>query len=164
MSALSELKRAGGSAGGVAIYSAAKVAAELSNVQRKDRKLWKTTRAEMRKYFPKLDLTKVTFHINSTLPGNWFQTAGSVEAMTFGYTIFFKHSDYQKSRKGLKYLMHELVHVDQVRRKGGEIAFAQAYGRGFLAAGNYRDNPLEVEAYEFVEKNGDALPNGVKKQ
>ena len=83
--------------------------------------------------------------------------------MTFGYTIFFKGSNIQKSRGGLKLLMHELVHVDQVRRKGGEVAFACDYGKGYLKGGSYRKNPMEVEAYDFVDKHGDSLPDGVKK-
>ena len=59
--------------------------------------------------------------------------------------------------------MHELVHVDLVRRKGGEVAFACDYGKGYLKGGNYRKNPMEVEAYDFVDKHGDSLPDGVKK-
>jgi len=50
--------------------------------------------------------------------------------------------------------MHELVHVDQVRRRGNnETRFARDYGNGFLKAGNYAKNPLEVEAYDFVTEN-----------
>jgi hypothetical protein len=117
----------------------------------------------MKKYFPKLNLTKVEFCINSTLPGNWFQSRDKVAAMTFGYRIYFNRSDIQKTRSGLKLLMHELVHVDQVRRKGGEIPFACDYGKGYLRAGSYRQNPMEVEAYDFVARHGELLPNGVPK-
>lgn len=133
------------------------------NAQRQRRELWKNTRKALKPFFPNLKLRDVRFCINSSLPGNWFQSAGSVGGMTFGYTIFFKGSDLQKSRAGLRLLMHELVHVDQVRRKGGEVAFACGYGKGYLKAGNYRDNPMEVEAYDFVTKHGGSLPDGVKK-
>lgn len=163
MSVLSELKKAGGCSGGVAVYSGAKALALAANVQRKRRKLWASTKKLMKNYFPKLDLGKVRFCIHSSLPGNWFTSRDSVQGMTFGYTIFFKGTNLQKSRAGLKLLMHELVHVDQVRRKGGEIAFACAYGKGYLSGGSYRQNPMEVEAYDFVAKHGSSLPDGVTK-
>jgi hypothetical protein len=86
--------------------------------------------------------------------------------MTFGYTIFFKASDYQKSWARLEYLLHELVHVDQVRRRGdSESSFACDYGKGYLAAGSYRNNPLEVEAYDFVANHRlpGALPANLRK-
>ena len=78
--------------------------------------------------------------------------------MTFGYTIYFKRTDIQKTQAGLKLLMHELAHVDQVRRFGGEIPFACKYGKGYLKGGSYLKNPLEVAAYRMVEKHGDELP------
>lgn len=163
MSVLAELKKAGGCQGGKVIYAAAKLSCQAANVARKDRELWDNTRKLFKKYFPDLNLKKVRFHINCTLPGNWFTSANSVDGMTFGYDIYFKGSDLQKSRKGLRLLMHELVHVDQVRRLGGELAFACKYGEEYVKAGNYRDNRLEVEAYDFVAKHGASLPDGVKK-
>ena len=163
MSVLSELKKAGGCSGGVAIYFTARESARLRNVQRKERKLWSSTKVVMKKFFPKLDLDKVEFCINSSLPANWFESPDKVQAMTFGTRMYFKGSNIQKSRAGLKLLMHELVHIDQIRRKGGETAFACAYGKGYLESGSYRQNPLEVEAFNFVDKHGSSLPDGVKK-
>ena len=151
MSVLSTLQSAGGCAGGIAIYNAAKAAAQFANIQRKRRELKQSTKTLMKKYFPKLKLGKVRFCINSTLPANWFEKPGKVDAMTFGYTIYFKGSGIQQSKAGLLLLMHELVHVDQVRRRSdSETKFACDYGKGFLQGGNYRNNPLEVEAYDFV--------------
>ncbi len=43
-------------------------------------------------------------------------------------------------------IVQELVHTEQVRRLGGEMRFACAYCRGYLAGGGYRTNPLEEEA------------------
>jgi hypothetical protein len=55
--------------------------------------------------------------------------------------------------------MHELVHVDQLRRRGdNEDRFACDYGKGYLEAGNYRNNPLEEEAYDFVDSHSVPLP------
>lgn len=163
MSVLSELKKAGGCAGGVAIYFAARELARIRNIQRKERKLWSSTREVMQQFFPKLNFREVEFCINSSLPGNWFESPDRVQATTFGTRMYFKGSNIQKSRAGLQLLMHELVHIDQIRRKGGENAFACAYGKGYLEAGSYRQNPLEVEAYDFVATHGNSLPDGVKK-
>jgi hypothetical protein len=164
MSVLDDLKMLGGCNGGVAIYTHAKTAALVANVARERRKLWSTTVAVMQAYFPKLHLGKVEFCINSTLPANWFKSADNVDGMTFGYTIFFKGSNIQKTQDGLALLMHELVHVDQVRRRGdSELKFACDYGDGYLQAGSYEANPLEKEAYDFVTANRSSLPNGVKK-
>ncbi len=163
MSVLKTLQNAGGCAGGALIYGAAKSSILIANAQRKRRKLWKDTKRVMKKYFPKIDFGDVRFCVNCRLPGNWFTSAGKVAGMTFGNTIYFKGSDIQKSRAGLKLLMHELVHVDQVRRKGGEAKFACAYGDGYVKGGSYEKNPMEVEAYDFVAKHGASLPNGCKK-
>jgi len=162
MSVLSSLKEAGGCSGGVAVYSGAKALAMAANLQRKHRTLWPETKKLLNSFFPKLNLNRVRFCIKSSLPPNWFESPDKVDAMTFGETIFFKGTDIQKSKAGLKLLMHELVHVDQVRRKGGEIPFACAYGKGYLEAGSYRNNPMEVEAYDFVAGHGDLL-HDVKK-
>jgi hypothetical protein len=165
---VNSLKRIGGCAGGVAIYYAAQAACNIANpplaaLRHKPIKLWKDTKRVMSKYFPRLDLSRVEFRNNCRLPGNWFQREGWVAGMTFGYDIFFRGKDYQQSRQGLKHLMHELVHVDQVRRQGSERGFACAYGKAYLKAGNYYDSPMEVEADLMVTKNGDALPDGCRR-
>ena len=151
MSILSQLQSAGGCGGGQAIYYAAKGLCYAANVQRKRRELWPDTIRRMNALLPQLNLHRVRFCIHSSLPGNWFTSANNVEGMTFGYNLFFKSTDYQKSWAKLEILLHELVHVDQVRRRGdSESSFACDYGKGYLAAGNYGNNPMEVEAYNFV--------------
>ncbi len=163
MSVLSELRDVGGCAGGVAIYTAAKELARIRNIARKKRKLWASTKKVMKSYFPKLNLDEVEFCINSSLPPNWFQSPDRIQAMTFGYRIYFKGSRVQGSKPGLKLLMHELVHVDQVRRLGSDVAFACAYGEGYLKSGSYKNNSMEVAAVDFVDQHGKSLPDGVKK-
>lgn len=152
------LKKSGGCAGGVSIYGGAKALMWAANTQRIRRTLWSNTQALMKTYFPKIDFGDVEFCINCTLVSNWFASPGSVSAMTFGNTIFFKGSDIQKNRAGLKLLMHELFHVNQVRELGGQIEFACEYGKGYLAKGSYRDNPMEAKAYQFVADHGNELP------
>ena len=166
MSVLNQLKKAGGCGGGQAIYFAAKGACLAANVPRIRRELWPDTIRIMNALLPQLNLHRVRFCINSTLPPNWFTSADNVEGMTFGYTIFFKGSDYQKSWTKLQYLLHELVHVDQIRRRGdSESNFACAYGEGYLKAGDYRKNAMEVEAYNFVANHRlpDALPANLRR-
>jgi hypothetical protein len=80
--------------------------------------------------------------------------------MTFGTTIYWRDEFDPDEPKELVRLAHELVHVEQVRRLGGESAFACAYGEGYLDGGGelptylddvtaYHRNPLEAEAYSF---------------
>jgi hypothetical protein len=151
MDILGILRRKGGCAGGQLIYYAAKGLCLAANVQRMRRELWPDTIRRMNALLPQLNLHRVRFCINCSLPGNWFTTANNVVGMTFGYTIFFKGSGYQTSWPGLEDILHELVHVDQIRRRGdSESNFACDYGKGYLAAGNYRNNPMELEASNFV--------------
>jgi hypothetical protein len=152
MSIRSFLEEHGGCAGGRLIYYAAQTTVQLANWTRDKHRISAETRAKLQPLFPELDLDKVEYKMCCSLPGNWFTSADEVEAMTFGYMLYFKDGDVEQTTKGLNILMHELVHVDQVRRLGSEHAFACEYGTGYLAGG-YRDNPLEVEAYDFVDAN-----------
>ncbi len=80
--------------------------------------------------------------------------------MTFGYTIYWRADLDEKNPVDLVKLIHEIVHVDQVRRYGSESSFACEYGRGYIEGGGslpsyideptaYHRNPLEAEAYTF---------------
>lgn len=95
----------------------------------------------------------------ASLPANWLgPRIFRANAMTFGRTIFVVDADPFSTARSLTLLAHELVHVDQVRRLGGERAFACAYGRGYVEGGSYRANPLEVEAYEFEDRFARMMP------
>jgi hypothetical protein len=150
MSVLDTLTRMGGCAGGVFVYGAAKTTCFAANIQRKKRKLNLDVINRMTQLFPNLDLSKIRFSINCSLPGNWFAEGSPYKAITFGDRIFFDDSDIQKTESGLKLLMHELIHVDQCRRLGGETRFACEYGKGYLSGGGYLNNPMEIEARNFV--------------
>jgi len=155
MSVLSKLKKMGACEGGIAIYFAAKAAAATANLLKQRNKLNASTKSKFRPLFPHLDLDRVRVRPDCTLPPNWFTSADDVVAMTFGYTIYCKGKKMQSTNNKLNVLMHELVHVDQIRRRDdSESKFACDYGKGFVAAGNYSDNPLEVEADNFVAANG----------
>ena len=80
--------------------------------------------------------------------------------MTFGTNIFWAGVLDEETPRDLVNLLHEVVHVDQVRRLGGQDAFACAYGTGYIDGGGglpalirsptaYHRNPLEAEAYRF---------------
>jgi hypothetical protein len=152
MAVLDDLRRLGGCAGGVAIYNAAKASAIAANVSRQRRHLRTETIDRVQPVFPQLDLGRVSFFINATLPPNWFTSADNVEGMTFGYDVYFKSSGYQNDDSKLDVLVHELAHVDQVRRRGdSERDFACDYGKEYLQAGNYEGNVLEVEARAYAD-------------
>lgn len=136
---------------GKAVYLAAKGTARVLNVTRRRRQLHRHTRDLMQPCFPDLDLDRVRVVPEAILPSSWF--SAKVDAITFGYTIYLKAGSVRHTAKGKELLLHELVHVDQVRRRGDdELAFACDYARGFLDAGGYRRNPLEVEACDFVAR------------
>lgn len=99
--------------------------------------------------------------------------------MTFGSTIYWRDELDERQPADVVKLLHELVHVDQVRRFGSERQFACEYGRGYVVGDGevpdylrhpraYHRNPLEAEAYTFESRFRDAsgridpstLPNG----
>ena len=135
------------------LYRAAKAVVVARNAARPALELWPDTKQMMRRFFPSLDLERVRFKTGCSLPGNWLARETWVSAMTLGYGIYVAGDHVQESWSALELLMHELVHVDQVRRLGSERRFACEYGKGYLAGGGYRGNPLEVEAYDFVARN-----------
>lgn len=76
------------------------------------------------------------------LPGFDEFENGNYAAITYLNTYFVCSS--QARDESLHF--HELVHVIQWQHLGAG-AFLAAYAAGYLVAGNYRDNPLEVMAY-----------------
>jgi hypothetical protein len=147
------MRRHAGCAGGRAGYFAVRSAASWRNRGRMERGLREGTIARLTPVFSDLDLERVRIVEGASLPPNWVPrwVPGSLraDAMTFGYRIYFRHQCCEV-RPAMALLIHELVHVDQVRRRGDdESRFACDYGRGYLTGGSYRDNPLEIEAYDF---------------
>ncbi len=168
-----------GCALGQTIYREAKRSSQLVNVRRRPRPLQPSTVAELAPLFPGLDLTTVLIRTRCRLPANRFDPTGSTYAMTFGSTIYWRDELDEQQPDHIVKLLHELVHVDQVRRLGGERPFACEYGRGYVAGGGevpdylrhanaYHHNPLEAEAYTFESRFRDSagrvdpskIPNG----
>lgn len=146
------LKRIVGCTAGTVVYWAARAACFAMNAGRPKRRLDPSLMAAMGEHFPALDLTRVRLCDEASLPANLLASrrAPRADGMTFGWTIFVRPMLRLDDPALVGLVMHELVHVDQVRRLGGEGAFACAYGRGFLDGGGYRENPMEEEAYAFV--------------
>ena len=82
-------------------------------------------------------------------------------------TIFWAGSLDETNPRDLVNLIHEVVHVEQFHRYGGESGFACEYGAGYVAGGGelppsirrptpYHRNPLEAEAYRFEARFQDA--------
>lgn len=137
-----------------------KRSAMIVNVGRPSRSLRPATQAMLRELFPDLDVEHIRVRTRCRLPANRFKPDGSIYAMTFGYTIYWRDELDEDDPGHLVKLIHETVHVDQVRTHGGESGFACAYGRGYIEGGGrvpdhidrptaYHRNPLEAEAYEF---------------
>lgn len=145
---------------GQSVYRETKRSAQIVNVARPRRSLQAATIARLKPLFPDLDLAKITVRTRCRLPSNQFRPTGSIYAMTFGYSIFWRDDLDENAPDDLVKLIHEIVHVDQVRRHRDESSFACDYGRGYVEGGGslpsyidaptaYHRNPFEAEAYTF---------------
>ena len=145
---------------GTTVFRETKRSAQIANLGRRACPLRADTIDRLQTLFPHLDLAEVRVRTRCRLPPNRFRERGSVYAMTFGNTIYWRDELDENDPRDLVKLIHELVHVDQARRHGGESGFACAYGTGYLEGGGrlpgyidepsaYHRNPLEAEAYSF---------------
>ena len=152
---------------GTTIFRETKRSAQIANLGRRSRPLRDETVDGLQPLFPDLDLRSVRVRTRCRLPSNRFSARGSIYAMTFGDTIYWRDELDESDTGDLVHLIHEIVHVDQVRRHGGERGFACAYGVGYLEGGGelpayidtptaYHRNPLEAEAYSFEADFRDA--------
>ena len=112
------------------------------------------------------DFALVLYIDDALLSANWFSSG--TDAMSFGATsylgvtlggLIYLDDPWDSTANGDRELMaHELVHTRQYRRFINETGFACAYGIGFAQSGfDYRTNPLEEEAYDFVAANAASI-------
>ena len=152
---------------GRAVYRETRRAAQLANIPRRPRPLTPRTLIILRKVFPDLDVDAIRVRTDCRLPPNRFNERGNIIAMTFGDTIYWAGDLDESDPRDLVNLFHEVVHVDQYHRYGGESGFACEYGAGYLLGGGelppsirrptaYHRNPLEAEAYQFEARYQDA--------
>jgi Domain of unknown function (DUF4157) len=159
---------------GRTIFTETKRSAQIANLGRSSRPLRPSTIRRLQPLFPGIDLHDVRIRTRCRLPSNRFRERGAIYAMTFGSTIYFRDELDEHSPAQLVHLIHELVHVDQVHRFGGETAFACEYGKGYVNGGGqlpayiddvsrYHRNPLESEAYsfeaQFRDEHGRVVPD-----
>ena len=159
---------------GRVVYRETRRAAQIANIRRPRRTLAPQTQAMLRSIFPDLDVGAIRVRTRCRLPANRFQPSGSIYAMTFGNTIYWRDDLDESDPVDLVRLIHETTHVDQVRRLGGEDRFACEYGIGYLQGGgalpshiakptDYHRNPLEAEAYrkesQYRDDRGSVVPS-----
>ncbi len=145
---------------GRTIYRETRRSAMIANLHRPRRRLGDTTVRRLQHLYDDIDLRTVRVRSHCRLPANQFRPTGSIYAMTFGSTVYFRDQLDESNPSHVVHLIHELVHVAQVHRLGGESEFACEYGRGYVSGGGelpgyirnptpYHRNPLEAEAYMF---------------
>lgn len=151
------------------VYRETRRSARVANALRPRQQLRPATKAMLGGLFPELDVGRIRIRTRCRLPSNRFNRTGRIYGMTFGYTIYWRGELDEDDPGHLVKLIHETVHVDQVRRFGGEDGFACEYGKGYVAGGGdvpahidtptaYHRNPLEAEAYAFDSRFRD--PDG----
>lgn len=159
---------------GRVVYRETRRAAQIANITRPRRTLRPETLTMLQSIFPDLDVGAIRVRTGCRLPGNRFQPSGSIYAMTFGNTLYWRDDLDESDPVDLVHLIHETTHVDQVRRFLGEDGFACEYGIGYLKGGgelpshiaepsDYHRNPLEAEAYrkesQYRDDRGRVVPS-----
>ncbi len=160
---------------GQVVYRVAKAGNIIANIYRPPRLLPGSFRSQMVSVFGgstvtsainSADFALVLYVDDALLSANWF--GGSTDAMCFGTTsiagvtiggLIYVDAAWDASVEQDRQLMaHELVHTTQYRRFINESGFACAYGMGYAQAGfDYASNPMEVEAYAFVDANAASI-------
>nr|NIS39675.1 hypothetical protein [Desulfuromonadales bacterium] len=132
----------------------------MVNFHRRWRQLQPDTQEMLATLFPNLDIERIRYRTRCRLPANRFHETGDIYAMAFGYRIYWRDDFDERNPSQMVNFIHEVVHVDQVRRFGSESAFACEYGKGYIEGGGelpptirtptaYHRNPLEADAYRF---------------
>jgi hypothetical protein len=146
-----------GIAGGILGFYAGKMLALLVNIRKTARTISPQTAKKLNSLFPGMSFSGIRIVSDAWLPAHIFNR--SIEGMTFHNRIYVTHRDVLQNHTGFLLLVHELVHIKQIR-ESGEFLFACRYGKQFLAHGGYSERmPFEHEAYEFVEKNQYQIPD-----
>ena len=119
------------------VYRETKRAAQIANIRRPAQRMQPATERLMAHLFPELDVERIRYRSGCRLPPNRFKADGNILAMTFGYSIYWRGELDEHEPRDIVNLIHEVLHVDQVRRFGGEHEFACAYGKGYVEGGGH---------------------------
>ncbi len=144
-----------------------KRSAQMASVRRRARTLRADTIERLQPLYADVDIADVRIRTRCRLPSNRFQASGSISAMTFGNAIYWRDELDGGNPRDLVPLVHELVHVEQVKRHGGKTPFAVASGTDDVEGGGrhpsfidepsrYHPNPLEADAYSFAARFRDS--------
>jgi hypothetical protein len=145
------LKLFGGCEGGKIVFKVVKKWTEELNKDAPSAKLEPKLIEVLKEYAQLIDLDRVRLISNADLPPDWF--APDYTGITFGYNIYFKHQFDSSNESHIRFIVHEIYHVDQYRRYGSTNNFACEYGKGFVDGGfSYDSNPLEEDANEFEDR------------
>jgi hypothetical protein len=145
------LLKIAGVAGGILGFYTSKALAYVVNLRKKAHKISPETAKRLNIFFPGMPFSKIRIICHAWLPAHLFNR--SIEGMTFQNRIYVTHHEIEHNYAGFMLLLHELVHVRQIR-ESGEFIFACKYGEQFFSHGGYSEKmPFENEAYEFVDKN-----------
>ncbi|MBN2273975.1 MAG: DUF4157 domain-containing protein [Bacteroidales bacterium] len=135
---------------GFLVYYACKASARIVNFRKPSHRISPETSTLLKTLFAGMTLDNVIVISNAWLPAHIFNR--SIEGMTFRNRIYIAHRYRPEYHHNLMLLIHEIVHVRQIRNQG-ETVFACKYGVQFLHNRGYGAGmPLEKEAYEFVER------------
>lgn len=145
------LKLFGGCEGGKIVYKLVKKWTEELNKDAPSLKLEPKLIEVLKEYAQLIDLDRVRLTSNAELPPDWF--APNYAGITFGYKIYFRHTFDSSDKDHIKFIVHEIYHVDQFRRYGSFNNFACAYGKGYVDADfSYENNQLEKDANGFEDR------------
>jgi hypothetical protein len=99
--------------------------------------------------FPAVDLDRVRLRLGARFPG----IPARPQGMALGYTIYLKQPRFDEGNHAdMALLLHELVHVAQYERLT-PAGFARRYAEALLSDPSNERNPLEHEAYDFVQSH-----------
>ncbi len=103
--------------------------------------------------FFKFDLNDVSIHHYIPAGPRWWRDP---DGYTMGYDVYFRKGKYDPSdlNKGLRLIVHELVHVEQFQQAGGMLAFARQYKALYDA--NRKKGMNDEDAYRNIPFEGAA--------
>ncbi len=155
---------------GISVYFAAKAGNASLNAFKARHFLPDTFKTKLQKLFDNTSFDSVCYVEGANLIANAFDPKSETKGMTFGpdtmagvvmrAVVYLKSIFDENDYESRKTMVHELVHVKQIDRYGGEIGFACEYGKGYVSAGlSYEGNPLEEEAYDFTKDHDQKIKN-----
>ena len=139
---------------GVYTSGLAAIAAKNSTLPAKSLDTWQKDR--LRPYFGDL-VDRVKIKYGATTLDNWRIGGETIsipsDGQTFCNDIYLTKRHRGEDKELLELIAHEMVHSQQCERLGGASNFGYNYFKHYKRANqNYRNNKLEVEAYDIAAR------------